>query len=110
MRRLPKQIGLCLVLAVLGSLTATAAHAGERAKGKALAVKLCARCHVIDHENPFGGIGSSPSFPLMAKLADMFRPRIRTFQVRRPHAQFQWDVNERDIEDLETYIMSLTVE
>ena len=106
MRRLPRQIGLFLALAVLGSLTATA---GERAKGKALAVKLCARCHVIDHENPFGGIGSSPSFPVMAKYADMFRPRIRSFQERRPHAQFQWDVNDQDIADLETYIMSLAV-
>ncbi len=102
-------MGKFLALAVLAMVTATAAQAGELAKGKALAVKFCARCHVIDHKNPFGGIGSSPSFPLMAKLADMFRPRIRTFQVRRPHAQFQWDVNERDIEDLLSYIMSLPV-
>ena len=96
-------------LAFLAIVTATAVQAGELAKGKALAVKFCARCHVIDHENPFGGIGSSPSFPVMAKYAEMFRPRIRTFQARRPHAQFQWDVNDQDIADLETYIMSLSV-
>lgn len=103
-RRLKLITGL-LVL-VLG---ASAAQAGDPVKGRALAVKLCALCHVIDDKNPFGGIGSTPAFPLMAKYADMFRPRIRTFQVRRPHAQFQWDVTARDIEDLETYIMSLAV-
>ena len=91
------------------ALGASAAQAGEVEKGRALAVKLCALCHVIDNNNPFGGIGSTPAFPLMAKYADMFRPRIRTFQARRPHAQFQWDVTARDIADLETYIMSLAV-
>lgn len=92
------------------ALGTSAAQAGDVAAGKVLAKKFCARCHVIDLENPFGGIGSSPGFPLMAKNAEMFRPRIRTFEVRRPHAQYQWDVSARDIEDLVTYIMSLTVE
>lgn len=106
MGRLPEKAGLFLALA---ALTAQAVQAGEHSKGEALAVKFCARCHVIDNKNPFGGIGSSPSFPLMAKYADMFRPRIRTFRERRPHAQFKWDVNDRDIEALLTYIMSLPV-
>ena len=92
-----------------GLVLAPAAQAGDPVKGKALAKKFCARCHVISDDNPFGGIGSSPSFPLMAKYADMFRPRIRTFEGRRPHAQYQWDVNDKDIEDLESYIMSLPV-
>ena len=97
------------VLILTGLFLTLAAEAGDRVKGEALAIKFCARCHVISESNPFGGIGSSPSFPLMAKYAEMFRPRIRTFEVRRPHAQFKWDVSERDIEDLETYIMSLPV-
>lgn len=97
------------VLILTGLFLTLAAEAGDQAKGEALAVKFCARCHVIGESNPFGGIGSSPSFPLMAKYADMFRPRIRTFKERRPHAQFQWDVNDRDIKDLLTYIMSLPV-
>ena len=97
------------VLILTGLFLTLAAEAGDRAKGEALAIKLCARCHVISEKNPFGGIGSSPSFPAMAKYADMFRPRIRSFQERRPHAQFRWDVDDRDIEDLVTYIMSLPV-
>jgi mono/diheme cytochrome c family protein len=102
MRRHKLAIGLMAF-----ALGASAAQAGETEKGHALAVKLCALCHVIDNKNPFGGIGSTPSFPLMAKYAEMFRPRIRTFPERRPHAQFQWDVIEADIAALETYIMSL---
>lgn len=102
MRRL--KIIISLLVFALGT---SAVQAGETEKGHALAVKLCALCHVIDNKNPFGGIGSTPSFPLMARNADMFRPRIRSFPERRPHAQFQWDVNDQDIADLETYIMSL---
>ena len=104
MGKIPGLAALCF------RLMAQPALAGDPVKGNSLAVKFCAKCHVIDLKNPFGGIGSTPSFPLMAKNADMFRPRIQTFQVRRPHAQFQWDVTNQDIEDLETYIMSLTVE
>lgn len=94
--------GLILVL------TIQTVQAGEASKGEALSKKLCSRCHVIGESNRFGGIGSTPSFPLMAKYADMYRPRIQTFEGRRPHAQFKWDVTAQDIEDLETYIMSLT--
>ena len=102
-----RRLKLSLLALALGT---SAAQAGELEKGHALAIKFCARCHVIDNKNPFGGIGSTPSFPLMAKYADLYRPRIRTFEGRRPHAQFQWDVNEQDIAALEAYIMSLTVE
>ena len=110
-RRIPMKRGAWIAASCLaGLISSQPAQAADPVKGNALAVKFCARCHVIDHKNPFGGIGSSPSFPLMAKNAEMFRPRIRTFHERRPHAQFLWDVSNADIADLEAYIMSLAEE
>jgi len=61
-----------------------AAAAGDREKGRNIAREHCARCHVIGDYNRMGGIGSTPSFPLLRKRAD-WRERFGTFYNRRPH-------------------------
>lgn len=61
------------------------ADEGDVQAGRDLAKHQCARCHVID--NPFGGIGSTPSFNLLAGLDD-YRERMETFFARRPHPAF----------------------
>ncbi len=58
--------------------------AGDREKGRDIARQHCARCHVIGDHNRMGGIGSTPSFPLLRKMAD-WRERFETFYDRRPH-------------------------
>lgn len=63
---------------------ATAAAAGDGEKGRAIAHQHCARCHVIGDHNPMGGIGSTPSFQLLRRMAD-WRERFGTFYNRRPH-------------------------
>jgi len=60
---------------------------GPAAKGEALAIEHCARCHVIGPFNKFGGIGSTPSFPLIAGMKDGM-DRFQTFFERRPHPAF----------------------
>ncbi|MEK9722816.1 MAG: hypothetical protein VW405_04940 [Rhodospirillaceae bacterium] len=60
---------------------------GDAHKGKALAEAHCSRCHVVGDFNRFGGIGSTPSFQLIAGLDDGF-DRFRTFYERRPHPAF----------------------
>jgi hypothetical protein len=57
---------------------------GNWRDGKAFAEKNCSRCHVIGDFNPFGGIGSTPSFQLLARRDDWLE-RFLTFYVRRPH-------------------------
>ena len=57
------------------------------AKGRALAEKHCAVCHVVGEFNKFGGIGSTPSFQLLASMKDG-EERFRTFFNRRPHPSF----------------------
>ncbi len=66
-------------------------NAGEDAdaieRGRKLAETHCARCHVIGDFNKFGGLGSTPSFQLLAGLKDGME-RFRTFYGRRPHPAF----------------------
>ena len=73
---------LALFTAVLSAGVARAA--GDPEKGRDIAVKHCSRCHVIGDYNPYGGIGSTPSFPLLLKMDD-WRDRFATFFDRRPH-------------------------
>lgn len=53
-------------------------------RGLKLSVKHCANCHVIGKFNRFGGIGSAPSFRVLASLKDG-KERFDTFHKRNPH-------------------------
>ncbi len=65
-----------------------AANADENIiKGRNLAEQHCARCHVVGTFNKFGGIGSTPSFQLIAGMKDGLE-RFETFFERRPHPVF----------------------
>ncbi len=69
------------------SWAAPAAAAGDADKGRKIAEKHCARCHVIGEFNKRGGIGSTPSFPGL-KYLDDWRDRFRTFYARPPHIAY----------------------
>ena len=60
---------------------------GDREAGRKMSLEHCARCHGIGDFNPFGGIGSTPSFRLLAKRSDWLE-RCQTFYERRPHPVF----------------------
>lgn len=60
---------------------------GDIAAGSKLALQHCGRCHVVDERNPFGGIGSTPSFPaLRGRIgwSDLFL----AFWTENPHPSF----------------------
>ena len=67
--------------------TAFPATAGNVEKGQAIAEKYCSRCHVVAKHNPMGGIGSTASFQMIAKMPDS-QERFQTFYDRRPHPAF----------------------
>ncbi len=80
-----------LVLACLFGLlcTPTAARAeGDRLKGRDIAFKHCARCHVVGDQNRFGGIDSTPSFEWLANRRPDYLERVQSFYERRPHPAF----------------------
>jgi mono/diheme cytochrome c family protein len=77
-----------LIAALAASVSARAETlAALVGKGREVALLHCARCHVIDAEKRLGGIGSTPSFPLLMSLADG-EHRFVTFFDRRPHPVF----------------------
>ncbi len=60
---------------------------GDVAVGSKLALLHCGRCHVVDARNPYGGIGSTPSFPALrgrVGWADLFL----AFWAENPHPSF----------------------
>ncbi len=117
-----------MVAAVLALATTTAAVTGASAEngpdaGRKIAERHCARCHVVGDFNPSGGIGSTPSFQLLAKRADWLE-RVQTFYERRPHPVFvrvpgvppwtklppyakEFRITMQDIQDLIAFVETL---
>jgi hypothetical protein len=80
---------IALMTALPLALLPPAAGAQDRSKGdwregRDYAEENCSRCHVVGDFNPYGGIGSTPSFQLLARRDDWME-RFLTFYVRRPH-------------------------
>lgn len=72
---------------IAAAVPALADEVAMAAKGREISYQHCARCHVIDARSGIGGIGSTPSFPLLMSLADG-EHRFVTFFDRRPHPAF----------------------
>ena len=100
---------------------------GTAARGLKFAEQHCSRCHVVG-TNKFGGIGSTPSFRLFARMMlkkeQSILVRFRTFYLRPPHPPFvqvdgvarstkdlptiaQFEVNQDNLEDIIAYVLSL---
>lgn len=60
---------------------------GDAVLGSKLALQHCGRCHVIDSRNPFGGIGSTPSFGALRSLPKWITS-FPTFWTINPHPAF----------------------
>lgn len=78
---------LAAFLLLAGTGSAPARAEGDPEEGQRLAEAHCSRCHVIGDFNRYGGIGSTPSFQLLAKRDDWLE-RFQTFYERRPHPVF----------------------
>jgi mono/diheme cytochrome c family protein len=53
-------------------------------KGREIVRQHCTRCHVVPKMNPYGGIGSTPSFAALKWLAD-WEHRFEVFYTLPPH-------------------------
>jgi mono/diheme cytochrome c family protein len=72
---------------VFALLAPAALAGGDPGRGRDIAITHCARCHVVGDYNKFGGLGSTPSFQLIAGLDDGME-RFQSFYERRPHPVF----------------------
>ena len=112
------------ILATAVLVIAPDAKAGGAAgPGRLIAQQHCSRCHVVGDFNPYGGIGSTPSFQLLAKRGDWLE-RFANFYERRPHPVFvrvpgverwtklpshvvEFKVTRDNIEDLIAFVKTL---
>ena len=53
-------------------------------KGREIVRQHCTRCHVVPDMNPYGGIGSTPSFAALKWLSD-WEHRFEVFYTLPPH-------------------------
>ena len=53
-------------------------------KGREVVRQHCTRCHVVPNMNPYGGIGSTPSFAALKWLSD-WEYRFEVFYTLPPH-------------------------
>ena len=77
-----------LLLATLTAIADRAVADGDVEAGREVAEQHCSRCHVIGDYNKYGGIGSTPSFQLLANSFPDYKERFETFYARRPHPVF----------------------
>lgn len=121
----PVSLAIVLIFTLWPPLPSAGAQ-GNIAAGRELSIKHCSRCHVVGDHNPFGGIGSTPSFAWMTELPD-YAERLRTFYARRPHPTFarvpgypkwsnapasvrEFTITVDEIEDILSYVETLKVE
>ena len=77
-----------LLLVALTAVADPAVADGDVEAGRKVAQQHCSRCHVIGNYNKYGGIGSTPSFQLLANSFPDYKDRFATFYARRPHPVF----------------------
>ncbi|TCD16556.1 hypothetical protein [Oricola cellulosilytica] len=54
-------------------------------RGRSVARAHCSRCHIVDNENRFSGISSTPSFPFLVNQLRDWEERFGSFHERPPH-------------------------
>jgi len=122
----PRKSRWCGALVALGLVLAgssAALAAGDAKKGRQIAIDHCARCHVVPDFNPYGGIGSTPSFRFMAGRDD-YLERFKSFFVRPPHPVFvrvpgvpkptddpafvaEFEIQPDEVDDIVAYVEAL---
>ena len=73
---------MCLWMMVNSSQYVSANNIIE--KGREIVRQNCTRCHLVPNMNPYGGIGSTPSFSALKWLSD-WEHRFEVFYTLLPH-------------------------
>jgi hypothetical protein len=79
---------LAAIAVTLAGAAPAARAGGDIEVGRTVAEQHCSRCHVVGDYNKYGGIGSTPSFQLLANRFPDYKERFETFFARRPHTAF----------------------
>lgn len=71
-------------LALVAAMIPAPAVAQDTDRGQKLTKLHCGRCHVVPGGNPFGSIGSTPSFRVLRNYPD-WEVRFEGFYAEPPH-------------------------
>lgn len=95
------------ILLITGLAAAAPASAQDAQRGRELAQRWCASCHVIDRSATQGRADGVPTFPSIAARpsvsADNVRAAMSAQHLRMPN----FDLAQRDQNDLIAYILGL---
>lgn len=84
-----------------------AARAGDVAKGRALAERLCAVCHMNEGQGEKSGAMSVPSFQAIANRRSEDHARIVEWLRSRPEVMPDHNVTWEEADSLAAFILSL---
>ncbi len=95
---------VAVLVAVMVFVGPAMARDGDAGRGRELAKRWCATCHVIDVRGTGIAVDPAPPFPSMAgRTPDALRGAMN-----RPHVQMpQFDLGRREVDDLIAYIRLL---
>lgn len=76
--------GFSFFVVIFAASNANADAVASLERGREIVRQHCTRCHVVAEMNPYGGIGSTPSFSGM-KWLDDWATRFEIFYTLPPH-------------------------
>ena len=102
-------IGAALAAAIVAGC-ATSEHdpsVGAKARGRALAERVCAQCHAVSAEDAVSPNDKAPTFASLAGRPDMNRTALKIL-LRTPHANMpNFIVPEDETDDIAAYLETL---
>ena len=103
--KLFKLLGSCALIFCMIATEGVLAQVvkSEIEQGAEIAYVHCRRCHVIDEQNLYTGISSTPSFPFLVSYLEDWEERFQSFHVRLPHpsiVRFEGEDYDNASEDL----------
>ena len=96
-------LSLALTLAMVNA----PASAQDAERGKALAGRWCANCHVVDRATVTARSDGLPSFPALANRAGMTDATLKGAMTALHSRMPDFELGARDQNDLAAYILSL---
>ncbi len=104
--RLPVERALLLLVPLL-ALLHSLAEAQDLDRGREMAERWCANCHVVARSAPTGRADGLPTFPAIAAKAETTAASLRGVMTAAHGRMPDFSLGPRDQEDLIAYIFSL---
>ncbi len=96
----------CMVLAASSALAQN--RSADPNAGRDLALKTCARCHIVANGQAQSASDGVPSFAAISRRAETTEYRLRVFLAAPHGAMPDISLTTREIDDVTAYILGLS--